>query len=185
MFPYGLARSGPLWQTRPSKIAYPHDRHDYSPRHLLIEDTSCAFGTDGRCQFLTNRETPDSCRRVDRYLRLMDAGEDVAHYLAEWYLPELTEQSVDDIVAKLDLAATTASDEGTPVRLLVTLAVPTDEVLYGVFHAYSPEIVTTTCQRAGFPHQRLSGDVGARIRQGPPAMGCVARTAAEPEPTVG
>ena len=128
---------------------------------------------------------PIPVERVDRYLRLMDAGEDVAHYLAEWYLPELTEQSVDDIVAKLDLAATTASDEGTPVRLLVTLAVPTDEVLYGVFHAYSPEIVTTTCQRAGFPHQRLSGDVGARIRHGPPAMGCVARTAAEPEPTVG
>ena len=114
----------------------------------------------------------------------MDVGADVAHYLAEWYLPELTEQSVDEIVAKLDLAATTVSDEGTPVRLLVTLAVPTDEVLYGVFGAHSPEIVTATCQRAGCPHQRLSGDVGARIRQGLPAMGCVSRTAAEPEPTV-
>jgi hypothetical protein len=158
---------------------------DCSRRHLLAGEASWACGNDGRCQFLTDRETPDSCERPDRYLRLMDVGEDVAHYLAEWYLPELTEQSVDDIVAKLDLAATTASDEGTPVRLLVTLAVPTDEVLYGVFHAYSPEIVTTTCQRAGFPHQRLSGDVGARIRHGPPAMGCVARTAAEPEPTVG
>ncbi len=114
----------------------------------------------------------------------MDAGGDVAHYLAEWYLPELTEQSVDDIVAKLDLAATVVTDQGTPVRLLVTLAVPTDEVLYGVFRAHSPEIVTATCQRAGCPHQRLSGDVGARIRHGPPAMGCVPRTPAEPEPTV-
>jgi hypothetical protein len=112
----------------------------------------------------------------------MEAAADLAHYLAEWYLPELTEQSVDDVVAKLDLAATTVSDEGTPVRLLVTLAVPTDEVLYGVFGAYSSEIVTATCQRAGFPHQRLSGDVGARIRQGSPAMGCGARTVTEPEP---
>ena len=81
----------------------------------------------------------------------MDADRDVAHYLAEWYLPELTEQSVDDIVAKLDLAAANVSDERTPVRLLVTLAVPTDEVLYGVFGADSPEIVTATCERAGFP----------------------------------
>jgi hypothetical protein len=43
------------------------------------------------------------------------------------------------------------SDEGTPVRLVVTLAVPTDEVLYGVFGAQSPDIVTATCIRAGRP----------------------------------
>jgi hypothetical protein len=97
----------------------------------------------------------------------MDAGGDVAYYLAEWYLPELTEQSVDDIVVKLDLAVTLVRDEGTPVRLLATLAVPTDEVLYGVFDAHSPEIVTATCERAGLPHQRLSGDVLARIRHAP------------------
>jgi hypothetical protein len=114
----------------------------------------------------------------------MDAVGGAAHHLAEWYLPELTEQSVDEIVAKLDHAATAVSDEGTPIRLLVTLAVPTDEVLYGVFRAHSPEIVTATCQRAGCPHQRLSGDVSARIRHGPPAIGCVTGTPAEPEPTV-
>lgn len=114
----------------------------------------------------------------------MDAAGGAPHYLAEWYLPELTEQSVDEIVAKLDLAATAISDEGTPIRLLVTLAVPTDEVLYGVFRAHSSEIVTATCQRAGCPHQRLSGDVGARIRHGPPSTGCVTRTPAEQEPTV-
>lgn len=113
----------------------------------------------------------------------MDADGDVAHYLAEWYLPELTEQLVDGIVAKLDLAAAVVTHQGTPVRLLVTLAVPTDEVLYGVFRADSPEIVTATCQRAGWPHQRLSGDVGARIRHGSPGMGCVPHTPAEPEPT--
>jgi hypothetical protein len=118
----------------------------------------------------------------------MDALANVAHFLAEWYLPELTEQSVDDIVAKIELAAANLSEEGTPVRLLVTLAVPTDEVLYGVFGAHSPEIVSATCERAGFPHQRLSRDVGARIRQAGPAMaadGRAAYPAAEPEPTTG
>jgi hypothetical protein len=118
----------------------------------------------------------------------MEAAGDVAHYLAEWYLPELTEQSVDDIVEKLDHAATDVSGEGTPVRLLVTLAVPTDEVLYGVFGAPSHEIVTRTCLKAGLPHQRLSGDVGARIRHGPSAMAVEGRAAAwsaKPEPTIG
>ena len=99
----------------------------------------------------------------------MDSAPESANYLVEWYLPELTEESVDDIVAKLDLAATTACGEGTPVRLLVTLAVPTDEVLYGVFGADSPDIVTRTCQRAGVPHQRLTAHVGTRIRREQPA----------------
>jgi hypothetical protein len=99
----------------------------------------------------------------------MDAGRGMAHYLAEWYMPELTEGSVDDIVARLDAAATAVTDEGTPVSLLVTLAVPTDEVLYGVFGAHSPDVVSRTCRQAGIPHQRLSGDVETRIRPEPAA----------------
>ncbi|MCT7658274.1 hypothetical protein [Mycobacterium deserti] len=86
-------------------------------------------------------------------------------YLAEWYLPELTEQSVEDLVGRLDAAAAVMTDQGTPVRLLVTLAVPTDEVLYGVFGADSSDIVSRTCHAAGAPHQRLSADIGTRIRQ--------------------
>ena len=107
----------------------------------------------------------------------MDAVAESAYYLAEWYLPELTEQSVDDVVARLDAAAVSVSDEGTPVRLVVTLAVPTDEVLYGVFGADSSDIVSKTCLQAGVPHQRLSGDVGTRIRQSP----VVTRAAPRPE----
>jgi hypothetical protein len=102
----------------------------------------------------------------------MDAVGGLASHLAEWYLPELTAESVDDIVAKLDAATTSMSDEGTPVRLIVTLAVPTDEVLYGVFAAHSDAIVITTCERAGVPFQRLTSGVGTRIRHEP-----------EPEPT--
>ena len=94
----------------------------------------------------------------------MDAVDDLAYYLAEWYLPELTDKSVDDVVAKLDAAAMSVSGEGAPIRLLVTLAVPGDEVLYGVFGANSPDIVSRTCLKAGVPHQRLSGDVGTKIR---------------------
>ncbi len=95
----------------------------------------------------------------------MEAVDDTACYLAEWYLPELTEKSVDELVARLDAAAASMSNEGTPVRLLVTLAVPTDEVLYGVFGASSSDIVSRTCLQAGAPHQRLSKDIGTRIRE--------------------
>jgi hypothetical protein len=82
----------------------------------------------------------------------MDSVPEGGYYLAEWYLPELTEQSVDDVVAKLDIAALSVSDEGTPVRLVVTLAVPTDEVLYGVFGAQSP----TSSRRASEPASRIN-----------------------------
>jgi hypothetical protein len=100
-------------------------------------------------------------------VQIMDAVDDLAYYLAEWYLPELTDKSVDDLVAKLDAAAMSVSAEGAPVRLLVTLAVPTDEVLYGVFGAQSPDVVSRTCLQAGVPHQRLSGDIGTKIRHLP------------------
>jgi hypothetical protein len=99
----------------------------------------------------------------------MDAVADMAYYLAEWYLPELTAESVDDVVAKLDAAAVLVCSEGTPVQLVVTLAVPTDEVLYGVFGAASSDVVSKTCLQAGVPHQRLSGHIDARIQQPPPA----------------
>ena len=73
------------------------------------------------------------------------------------------------MVAKLDAAAVTVSSEGTPVRLLVTLSVPADEVLYGVFGAHSPDIVSRTCLQAGVPHQRLSGGRHADSSNHPPA----------------
>jgi hypothetical protein len=42
------------------------------------------------------------------------------------------------------------------------VAVPTDEVLYGVFAADSPDLVRTACERAGLVPERLSVDVDAR-----------------------
>lgn len=95
----------------------------------------------------------------------MGAVDDSACYLAEWYLPELTEQRVDDLVARVDAAAASAAEAGESVRLLATLSVPADEVLYGVFGADSQEVVSRTCTAAGAPHQRLSAHIGTRIRE--------------------
>jgi hypothetical protein len=83
--------------------------------------------------------------------------------LAEWYRPAVTERLVDEIVATLDAATAAVSAEGTPVRLMLTLAVPTDEVVYGLFAAESPDNVVEACRRAGIPIARLSTDVAARI----------------------
>jgi len=83
--------------------------------------------------------------------------------LAEWYRPAVTDGLVDEIVATLDAAAAELSAEGTPVRLLLTLAVPTDEVVYGLFAVDSPDIAVEACRRAGIPIARLSTDVAARI----------------------
>lgn len=94
---------------------------------------------------------------------MSSAAPQVACYLAEWYRPEVTQRPLDDTVAKLDAVAATMCVEGSLVKLLVTLAVPTDEVIFGVFAAGSPDMVVQACRRAGIPLERLSSDVAARI----------------------
>lgn len=93
----------------------------------------------------------------------MDDVRAPTNFLAEWYLPNLDDAAVDDIVARLRTAAAALVGGGARVRLVATLSVPTDEVLYGVFDADSPESVVATCERAGIPQQRLSADVVARL----------------------
>ncbi|MDY6997628.1 MAG: hypothetical protein SW019_13575 [Actinomycetota bacterium] len=100
----------------------------------------------------------------------MDNGGRAGNYLAEWYVPDLAEPTVDDVVARLNLAASMLTGEGTPVRLTMTLSNPSDEVLYGVFDATSAEAVVAACQRAGVPHLRLSTPVVARFAPRP--TGC-------------
>ena len=83
-------------------------------------------------------------------------------YLVEWYRPNLTRQLIDDMVAGLDKATANMSAEGSAVSLLLTVAVPADEVLYGVFAAESPDVVRAACERAGSLAERMSADIDAR-----------------------
>jgi Protein of unknown function (DUF4242) len=87
----------------------------------------------------------------------------LARYLVEWYQPDVTRGAVDDVVARLELAASELREEGTPVHLLVALSVPTDEVFYCLYAAHSEEVVRAACTRAGIPVERLSADVDARF----------------------
>src|SRR5664279_5013433 len=56
-------------------------------------------------------------------------------YLVEWYGPKLAEEPIAHTAAALDDCAASMSVAGSSVRLLTILAVPTDEVLFGVFTA--------------------------------------------------
>lgn len=77
-------------------------------------------------------------------------------YLVEWYRSGLAAEPFDEIAVKLAESAASMSAEGSPVQLLMTIAVPTDEFGFGVFAARSAHIVVQTCQRAGIPAQRVT-----------------------------
>ncbi|MCW2560409.1 MAG: hypothetical protein JWP55_4373 [Mycobacterium sp.] len=83
-------------------------------------------------------------------------------FLVEWYRPNLTRELIDAVVAGLNKAIASMSAEGSAVWLVMTVAVPTDEVLYGVFAADSPDLVRTACERAGSVPERMSVDIDAR-----------------------
>lgn len=83
-------------------------------------------------------------------------------YLVEWYRPNLTSELIDGVVAGLKKAIASMSAAGTPVLLVMTVAVPTDEVLYGVFAADSPDLVRAACELAGSVPERMSVDIDAR-----------------------
>jgi hypothetical protein len=81
---------------------------------------------------------------------------DLPCYLAEWYLPAITDAPLGPTAATLDDAAAAINAMGTPVQLLSMLSVPSDEVLFGIFAAASKRAVAETCDRAGMPVQRLT-----------------------------
>lgn len=83
--------------------------------------------------------------------------------LAEWYLPDLTEDLIDAFVARIESVAGQMRAEGADIHLVLTVAVPSDEVLYGVFDGCEPRLVSRMCEQAGLAPQRLSGSVGTRI----------------------
>lgn len=75
-------------------------------------------------------------------------------FLAEWY----ADDGADGVARILDRLKATLSGESAPgaARLVLTLAVPTDEVVFGVFEAASIETVDAACHQAGLPPLRIN-----------------------------
>jgi hypothetical protein len=86
-------------------------------------------------------------------------------FLAEWYRPAVVNRDIDEVAAILGGIVARLHDQGHPIRLLATLAARTDQVLYGVFAAESADAVSQACRGAGWPLDRITGDVQARIPQ--------------------
>ena len=82
-------------------------------------------------------------------------------HLVDWYRPDFTYVSVNEIAASLEMA--TANSVSGDVRQIVSMAVPSDEVLYAVFEAATTEAIVDVCDRAGLPPQRVTAQVDARI----------------------
>jgi hypothetical protein len=77
-------------------------------------------------------------------------------YLAEWYRPDLIEDRFSTALGALGDCVTTMTSEGTPVRVLHTVTVPSDQVVFGVIAAGSEAIAAELCRRAGVPAERLT-----------------------------
>lgn len=77
-------------------------------------------------------------------------------YLVEWYRTGLDRQQLDSIATHVDRSSASLRAEGSPVWRVLTVAVPTDDVVFGVFAAGSADIVALACQRAGMPVSRLT-----------------------------
>jgi hypothetical protein len=84
-------------------------------------------------------------------------------YLVEWYPAELSEQILDRTLARLLEGAESMSTNGSSAKVLMTLAVPTDEVIFCVFVASSEEIVAEACDRAGLPAERVTAAMAASV----------------------
>jgi hypothetical protein len=91
------------------------------------------------------------------------AGPALPHFLVEWYRPAIAEEPLDLSVARLVQCAASISATGSPVNLLATLAVPSDEIVFAVFDSASEQSVAEVCRQAGCPAQRLTAAVDARF----------------------
>ena len=82
-------------------------------------------------------------------------------YLVEWYCPTPTAETLEHRASALAEHAAATVDDDSRVTLLMTLLLPTDEVVFGLFAASSSESVARVCRLSGYPAGRLSPAVEA------------------------
>lgn len=80
----------------------------------------------------------------------------VSHYLAEWYRDDLSQNAMDQSFAMLRKGARLTAADGVSATVVLTVCVPTDDVIFCIFRATAPEEVAAVCNRAGIPAARVS-----------------------------
>jgi hypothetical protein len=84
----------------------------------------------------------------------------LARFLVEWYGSQTPVRFIDETAGRINDGAAFVSAHGSPIRLLMALAVPADDYAFGVFAAESAEAVAQLCVDAGAPAERISAAVG-------------------------
>jgi len=124
-----------------------------------------ALNSAGTSAATATRETPGFFAAPDPYRRVDGIRErDRECYLVEWYRSNLTEDDFEGHRRPARrMRGVQWSAQGAPVQVLMTLAVPADEVVFGVFVAGSADLVAQVCRLAGLAPQRLTATLDARI----------------------
>jgi hypothetical protein len=87
------------------------------------------------------------------------SGPGLPRFLVEWYGQRASAGAIGEAAERLTNGAASTSAAGAPIRLLMALAIPTDDYAFGVFAADSADTVEQVCARAGAPPDRISGAV--------------------------
>ena len=85
---------------------------------------------------------------------------DLGRFLVEWYGRRASVGAMGEAAGRLSDGAASITAQGTEIRLLMALAVPTDDYAFGIFAAESADTVAQVCAVAGAPADRISLAVG-------------------------
>jgi hypothetical protein len=87
------------------------------------------------------------------------SGPGLPRFLVEWYGQRASAGAIGEAAERLTDGAASTSAGGAQIRLLMVLAIPTDDYAFGVFAADSADTVERVCARAGAPPDRISAAV--------------------------
>jgi hypothetical protein len=79
-----------------------------------------------------------------------------SYFLVEWYRNDLSQDTFDQAFANLTRDTRLLSGDGESATVVLTMSVPTDDVIFSIFSATSSEVVVAACERAGIPAQRVT-----------------------------
>ncbi len=101
-------------------------------------------------------------------LKMRDLVSCQSCYLVEWYREGQRSDAIDEAFAGLTRGAQLISDGGESATVILTVSVPTDDVIFCVFSASSSGVVAAACERAGIPAERVTC---AMVPTGPSQIG--------------
>jgi hypothetical protein len=99
-------------------------------------------------------------------MSVISSDEPARRFLVEWYQAGLACAPPADTAARLAAGAAAARADGLTVSVVLTLAAPGDDTLFGVFCADTAETVRQICDQAGCPPDRITGDIRTFVTPG-------------------